>query len=91
MQAGTGIAELIALQISKQVNEDEHFSLFNMIVIHFFADSLSLSLTDWCPVGRGSRKDLACGLESIEHQIPLDTCFESLVSIFGLIARSFLF
>lgn len=44
MQAGTGIAELIALQISKEVNEDMHFSLFNMIFIHFFADSLSLRL-----------------------------------------------
>lgn len=91
MQAGTGIAELIALQISKEVNEDMHFSLFNMIFIHFFADSLSLSLSDWCPVGRGSWKDLARRLESIEHQTPLGTSFESLISIFGLIARDFLF
>lgn len=75
-QAGTGIAELIALEISKQVISCyQSYSVllfaFSLRVMSFFMENLELGYScensvilyfcaDKCPSGRDPQEDLAC-------------------------------
>lgn len=64
MQAGTGIAELIALEISKKVSYKSlcalSYSFFLIRLVNVVPNS----------IGRGSEEYLACGFEGIDCQFP---------------------